>query len=319
MARVIQLVDTDVIDSAIQRLYSRAGMIAILGNVALLAAKGWVALISGSSAIYADAANSASDVVYSLLAVVGLWLALRPPDADHPHGHRRIEPLVSLVIGAMMTLAGVEAARTGIVTWAAGATPILSLWALAVPVFTVALKGVMFVSVRSLARRASSSALAAAAQDNLSDVITSAMALVGVGLSRLGAPVADPIAALLVSAWIFRAAWGVLCISWEQLTGGAASPELSAAIIQAVLTVPGVLDADRVIVDHVGPEVRADIHIKMAGSTSVLESHHVSHLVRAAVEALPGVDHAFIHVEPIERAGRGTNRRDTEDTEKRES
>lgn len=315
MARVIQLVDTDIVDPAIQRLYSRASVIAIVGNVGLLAAKGWVARISGSSAIYADAANSASDVVYSLLAVVGLWLALRPPDANHPHGHRRIEPLVSLLIGAMMTLAAVEAARTGITTWVQGAVPILSLWALLVPVATVALKGAMFLAVRSLARRAHSSVLAAAAQDNLADVVSSALALVGVGLSRLVAPVADPLAALVVSLWILRAAWSVLSESWQQLTGGAPTAELSAAIIHAVLAVPGVLDADRVIVDHVGPEVRADIHIKMAGATTVNESHRVSHRVREAVEALPGVDHAFIHVEPIERSGRRPPRSGAEDAE----
>ena len=94
----IQRVDIDNVSPHTRRLYVQASIVALLGNVLLVIGKGAAALVSGSSALYADAANSAADVAYSMLMGVGLWLALQPPDPGHPHGHRRIESLVSLFI-----------------------------------------------------------------------------------------------------------------------------------------------------------------------------------------------------------------------------
>ena len=199
-----------------------------------------------------------------------------------------------------MSAAGMEAARGAYRAWRSGALPVTSVWALLVPVATAIIKVGMYRLVSRMGREAKSPALMAASRDNLADVVSSGLALLGVVISRFGFPLADPLAALLVSAWIFRAAWEVIYEGWCLLTGYAAAPELTQAVIAAVLGVPRVLDADRVIIDHVGPQVRADIHIKMAGATTLSQAHWVSHQVREAVEALDDVDHAFIHVEPIE-------------------
>jgi cation diffusion facilitator family transporter len=296
----IQQIDTDFIESSVKRFYHETALVAIIGNVLLLLLKGWVARASGSSAIYADAANSASDVAYSLLMILGLWFALKPPDANHPHGHRRIEPFVSMMIGFAMAGAGIEAARGAYFTWQSGPGQILSGWPLAVPWITGAAKLAMYYAVLHMGRAAHSSVLMASARDNLADVVASAMALIGVVSNRLGFLLGDPLAALLVAIWILRAAWQVGSEGFRQLTGFAPDPQLTDRVIQTVLSVPGVLDADRVIIDHVGPQVRVDIHIKMRGKTPLNEVHRVSHRVRDAVEAIRDVDHAFVHVEPIE-------------------
>jgi cation diffusion facilitator family transporter len=295
----IQHIDTDRVDPHIRRLYVMASILAVVGNIALLVAKGVVAAATGSSAIYADAANSAADVVYSLLMVLALWLALQPPDAGHPHGHRRIEPLVSMAIGGMMAFAAYQAARTGVITWRLGAEPVLSIWALLVPVLTVLIKWGMYAQVHDLGEQAHSPALLAAARDNLADVVSSALALVGVLASRFLTPVADPLAALFVSLWIARSAFEVLQESVRQLIGAAASPELVEEVIDTVSAVPGVADVHRVIIEYVGPQVRADIHINMPGHSSLDEVHQVHDAVQHAVEALEDVDHAFVHVEPV--------------------
>ncbi len=287
----------------IARLYRRAGLVAIIGNVALLAAKGLAAWASGSSAIYADAANSGSDVAYSLLMVVGLWMSVQPADTSHPHGHARIEPLVSLAIGAMMALAGYEAARQGISAWRAGPQPILSRWALAAPVVTVAVKTGMFVLVRRIGRAVSSPAIQASARDNLSDIFTSSVALLGVGASRLALPAADPVAALLVSVWILRNAWAVLSEAIRQLTGGSASPELHHAVEQATLAVPGVRGIEQIVTEFVGPKVWVDVHVFMDDHHTLSNVHRLSHAVRAVLEAVTGVDRAFVHVEPLDAPG----------------
>ena len=104
-----------------QRLYRQAILIAIAGNVLLTAGKGATAWLSGSSAVFSDAANSFSDALYSLLMAVGLYLAQQPADESHPQGHSRFEPLVSLFIAAMLAVAGFTALREGWLRFLSGA------------------------------------------------------------------------------------------------------------------------------------------------------------------------------------------------------
>jgi len=301
---IIQSVDTDRVPSETRRAYRQAALIALAGNLLLAAAKAIVAWRTSSSAIYADAANSLSDLAYSLLMLIGLWFALRPPDSGHPHGHRRAEPFVSLLIGVAMATAGIQAARTGIRGLMVGSRPTLDAWPLVVLAGSALIKIGMYLRVRRLGQAAGSSALCASAKDNLSDVVTSSTAVAGAFASLLWAP-ADAITAVGVAAWILRAAWGVIQEAANQLLGGSASPELHEAIITAVRSVPGVIMTDRVIVEHQGPQVYADIHIRMDGTTSLEEVHRTSHEVRERVQALRQVDHAYIHVEPWPLRERG--------------
>ena len=295
----VQRIDEDNVPPHTRRLYLRASVITLVGNLALMGAKGFAAAFSGSSAVYADAANSAADVFYSLFLGVALWLSLRPPDLGHPHGHRRIEPLVSVVIGLAMGYAGVQAAIMGWRALRAGPEAITSIWAYLVPVGTVAVKYWMYRTVRRIGEEAHSPALRASARDNLMDVVSSATALVGVAASRFIAPIADPLAAFAVAVWILRGAYEVFSEGVRQLIGGGASPELTQAVIDAAQSVPGVVDVHQVIVEYVGPQVRADVHIDMDRRANLEEVHEVSDAVRAAIEEMAEVDHAFIHVEPI--------------------
>lgn len=294
---MIQSIDTDRVPAETRRAYREAGLIALGGNLLLAAAKAVVAWRTGSSAIYADAANSASDLAYSVLMLGGLWFALRPPDAGHPHGHRRAEPFVSLLIGLAMALAGVEAARTGLRGLLAGRRPALDAWPLIVLAGSALVKTGMYLRVRRLGRGVGSPALCASAKDNLSDVLTSSAAVAGAFASLLWAP-ADAVTAWGVAAWILRSAWEVLHEAVDQLLGGSAPQALQDAIVDAVRSVPGVITTDRVIVEHQGPQVYADIHIRMDGTATLEEVHRTSHLVRDRVQALREVDHAYIHVEP---------------------
>jgi len=295
----IQLIDQGNIPAPRRHLYVWASLMAIFGNLLLLVAKIIAAHISGSSAIRADAANSASDVAYSLFMGLGLWLSLRPADSSHPHGHRRIESLVGVVIGVMMGLAGVEALRHGIDTWHKGTIPILSAWSLTIMLGSGLVKGLMYLIAKKIGQAASSPALLASARDNLNDIVSSGMALLGVLGSNL-VFAADPVAALLVSIWILRSTWQVLWESLGQLIGGAVAPEVTQAVLEAARGVTGVLDVHQLIVERAGPQAYVDIHIDMDGSTNLYRAHQVSEAVRDAIEALDAVDHAFVHVEPIE-------------------
>ncbi len=283
-----------------RRLYRQAILIALGGNALLAATKGAVAWFSGSSAVLSDAANSLSDTLYSLLMAGGLYLAHQPPDESHPQGHSRFEPLVSLLIVAMMLVAGVSVAREGIQRFFAGAPVIEPGWPLAALLGSAGLKVVMYVLVKRNAEEVHSPAIHASARDNLADVMSSTAALLGVLGARFIHPLLDPAAGVVVALWIFRTTWEILSENLGYLTGRGASSETTERIIEAATSVPEVLGVHQVIADHVGPQLRVDMHIDVDGEMSLQEAHAIADAVQARVEALNRVDLAFVHLEPAE-------------------
>jgi cation diffusion facilitator family transporter len=283
-----------------QRLLRRAMLITILGNLVLAAGKGIVAYTSDSTALYADAANSVSDLLYSLLLTWGLWIAQRPPDLSHPQGHSRFEPLAGLIVAAAMTFAGYEAGRVTIGRFLAGGVAIPPGWPTVVLLLSAATKVGMFASIHRIAAKTASSGLDAVATDNLADILTSLAALAGTLGSRFVHPLTDPIAGLLVALWIFRSAYGVWRENLTYLTGGGASTELRGKIVDRAQAVEGVIRVHQVITEHAGPELVADIHINVDGNLPLFDAHAISDEVRARIEELPGIDRAYVHAEPCD-------------------
>ncbi len=291
-------------DERRRRLMAWALAMTLAGNVLLVLGKGVVARLTGSSALYADAANSASDVVYSCLMALGLWLSLRPPDATHPQGHGRFEALAGLVVAAAMTLAAVEAGRAALIGFLHGGQVVPAGWPTLVLVLSAGVKAGMYGGVHAIARKSHSPTLDAAAKDNLSDVLTSLAAFVGTLFSRVLHPLADPVAGALVALWILRAAAGVWLDNIRYLTGGAAPAELRDKIVAEAQAVRGVLNVHQVLTEHVGPQLIADLHINVDGTLPLAEAHAISDAVRHRVESLPEVDRAYVHVEPCEQSAR---------------
>lgn len=287
-------------DQARRRLLTQALWITILGNILLAGGKATVAYVSGSVALYADAANSISDVFYSLLMALGLWISQRPPDLTHPQGHSRFEPLAGLVVAAAMTFACYEAARASVERLLEGGAAVAIGWPTLALLISAALKAVMYALIHRIAGQAGSTTLDAAAKDNLADVLTSMAAFVGTLGSRFLHPLADPIAGLIVAIWILKAAYGVWKENLTYLTGGGASPELHAAILEAAGAVEGVIRVHQIITEHAGPEWIADLHINVDGNLPLFDAHAISDEVQARVQDLAGIDRAYVHVEPCE-------------------
>jgi cation diffusion facilitator family transporter len=286
------------VDLRRRSLYKRAVLVAIGGNAFLAASKGLVALLSGSSAVLSDATNSLSDTLYSLLMGLGLYVAQRPADESHPQGHSRFEPLVSLGVALAMFVAGVMAVRESLARFGQPIAAIQLGWPTLVLIMSALVKVGMFAGVRRLGREARSPAIQASARDNLADVLASVSALAGVWGSRLVHPGLDPIAGAVVALWIFRTAWQVTWENLGYLTGRGAPEELTDRIAQTAGEVLGVDGVHRVIADHVGPQLRVDIHITVDPAMALEGAHEISEEVRRRIEALPDVDTAFVHVEP---------------------
>jgi len=279
--------------------YQRAMLITLAGNIFLAVIKSFATYWSGSSAMYADAANSISDVLYSILLVIGLWMSQRPPDLGHPQGHSRFEPFAALIVTLSMAFAGFEAGRSSIARFAEGGQPIILGIPLIVLIVSVTTKAVMFIQVRKMARETASPGLEAAAKDNISDVWTSAAVATGILGSQLIHPLLDPAAGIFVALLIFKAVFDQARENLGYLTGAGADPEQQKEFIEAVKKIDGVEDVHHIITEYAGPKLVVDMHINVDGELSLNLAHAICDKAIATLTAFPEVDRAYVHVEPI--------------------
>ncbi|MDQ2071311.1 cation diffusion facilitator family transporter [Haloarcula sp. H-GB4] len=279
----------------------RVGLLVLGVNLLLVLLKAGVWLTTGSFAVQSEAVNSAADTAYSLVIVAGLYLTTRPPDFEHPHGHERIEPFVSLFVAAGIFAAG------GFVLWNAGTallTGDISVTQGPAAVLVLAFSAVAKYGLYRYCLRAgtdrNSPALIATAKDNRNDILTAGAALVGVAGAMAGYPIADPLAALVVAIGIIYTGIEVVQENVTYLVGGAPPEDLRREILRCALDHPKVRGAHDVIAHYVGPEIDVSLHIEVEGDLTLFEAHDIETAVIKSIEELPEVDDAFIHVDPKE-------------------
>lgn len=278
--------------------FKRAIWITFVGNFALAIAKVIIAMQADSSALFAEAANSLSDVFYTILLIIGLRIASQPPDESHPQGHSRFEPLVGLVVTIAMSLAAYEAGRDAINKIISGPESIPLMISLIMIGATAIVKTIMFLLVRSLAKEYKSPSLNAISVDNLTDISTAGVAVTGILLSNYVSPIFDPIAGFIIAGWIL---YNALQSSRENivlLTGGAASEEVRDEIIRRTTEIPGVLHLHHLITEYAGPNLIVDMHVNIRGSIPFNEAHDISDHVIKTIEEMEEVDRVYLHLEP---------------------
>ena len=279
----------------------RAGLVVLAANVVLAVAKGGVWFETGSLAVGSEAVNSLSDALYSIVVLAGLYLTTQPPDFEHPHGHERIEPFVSLFVAVGVFAAGglvlwrsTMAVLTGDVTVTTG--PL----AVGVLVATAGAKYALYRYCLYVGEETRSPAVVATALDNRNDILTAVAALVGVVGARLGAPVLDPVAAGVVSLGILYTGWEIVEDNVDYLVGRAPPEDLRTEIVQRALAHPEVEGAHDVVAHYVGPEIDVSMHIEVEGDRTLREAHDIETDIVESVGELPEVDDVFVHVDPKE-------------------
>jgi cation diffusion facilitator family transporter len=283
------------------RALRRVALLVLGTNLLLVVLKGVVSLETGSLALGSEALNSLADAAYSLVIVGGLYLTTRPPDFEHPHGHERIEPFVSLFVAVGIFAAGIA------VLWQAGtslAGPGVDVQrgpvAVAVLAVAAAVKYGLYRFCLRAGRERRSPALVATAVDNRNDILTALAAMGGVAGAALGYPMLDPLAAAAVAVGILYTGVEVVRDNVDYLLGAAPPEDLRADIVRRALSHPDVRGAHDVIAHYVGPEIDVSLHIEVEGDRTLLEAHRIETEVIETIRELPEVDDVFVHVDPRE-------------------
>lgn len=281
----------------------RSAQVGILVNAALATTKFLAGLVGNSYALVADAVESTTDILASLVVWGGLQVASREPDESHPFGYGKAEPLAAAVVALFVLGAAVA---IGLASIREIRTPhhAPAPWTLGVLVAVIVVKASLSRRVQGVGRQIGSTAVEADAAHHLSDAITSAAAFVGISVALWGGPgweSADDWAALFAAGIIAFNGINLLRRPLNDLMD--AMPE--SGVVERVRTaaegVPGVLHTEKLAIRRTGLVYRVTIHVQAEPSLTLHEAHVLSGIVKSAIRAaLPEVQSVLVHMEPFE-------------------
>ena len=281
----------------------RTTYFSIAGNTLLALAKGLTGFFGHSYALIADAIESTTDVLSSLLVLFGLKYAIKPADKNHPYGHGKAEPLVTFgVVGFLLMSATLIAYESILHIQTPHQVP--ETYTLIVLGVIVIVKETFYRIVTKKGDQTNSSALKADAWHHRSDAITSLTAFVGISVAIYfgeGYESADDWAALLASGFILYNAYLIFRPALSEIMDEHVYDDLVQEIRTIARTVPGVMDTEKCFIRKTGLTYYVDLHIIVDQEISVREGHNIAHqLKNELLSQLPEITDVLIHVEPNE-------------------
>ncbi|MDP3486676.1 MAG: cation diffusion facilitator family transporter [Bacillota bacterium] len=282
-----------------QQTANKVAGISLTTNILLTIAKAAVGVLSGSTAVVADAAHSASDIAATAIVWVGLRLGGTPPDQTHHYGHAKFESVAAKVVALILVVTG---AGLGVNAWrilhlGEYNTPLgLAIW---VTLLSIVVKETLYRYVLGVGKRIGSTALEAEAWHHRSDAISSVAALLGVGGAYLGYPALDPIAGLAVSLLIIQMGAKLYVQSVRALIDEAPAEQVVNKIKQTARETGGVMAVNDVKARTVGPNILVDMKLCVNRFLTVEEGHKIGSCAKRNIqEAVPDVNNVLIHVNP---------------------
>ena len=266
-------------------------------NLAVASAKIALGLTTGAVSVLSDGFHSLTDTASNVVAIIGVRVAGAPPDEDHPYGHRKFETMASVGILLFLLLVLLEVLSAAWNRFRSGGQPTINSLTFIVMGATFAVNLAVVFYERRAAARLKSDVLLADAHHTLSDLLTSAtviLALIGV---QYGYGWLDPVAAVVVAAFIGYACWEIFRSTSGILADRIVIPEEE--IRTVVSSVPDVVGCHNIRTRGTADFVFLDLHIWMDANMPLERAHSLSHVVKDRLMAtFPQIKDAIIHIEP---------------------
>ena len=285
------------------KIVKKLSRVGILGNVALAAFKLFAGIFGRSGAMISDAVHSLSDVFATLIAYVGVRLSKRQEDAEHPYGHERLECVASLALGLILAGTGLGIGYSGVLKLLGdhSALEIPTMLPLIAAVVSILVKEGMFWYTLAYAKRLDSAAFKADAWHHRSDALSSIGSFIGIGMAKLGFPVMDPIASLIICLFILKVAYDIAKVAIGQMLDTSCDNAFVEKVRAFVLEQPGVKKIDLLRTRQFGNKIYVDLEIAVQRDISLVAAHDIAEHVHDAMEKeFPNVKHVMIHVNPEE-------------------
>ncbi|MBS4208989.1 cation diffusion facilitator family transporter [Bacillus sp. FJAT-50079] len=282
-------------------------------NLILTVLKGVVGVKANSKALIADAVHSASDIAGSFAVYIGLRAAKQPPDDDHPYGHGKAESIAAIIVAVILVIAGLQIGKSALEAFF---TPMIAPGGMAiyVVVFSILVKEALFRYKFKLGKKLNSDALIVNAYEHRSDVYSSIAALIGIGLSIIGAKLhinwliyGDPAAGVIVSLLVLRMAWKLGADAIHNTLDHVLHEEDTIEFQQLILSVPQVKAIDQLHAREHGYYVIIDLKISVDPYMTVEEGHQIGKKVKDQLMSHSHVHNVFVHINPYNPDEKGNH------------
>lgn len=294
--------NTNLQEKQFEKEAMKVSTVSIVVNVLLSLFKLLAGVIAHSGAMISDAIHSASDVFSTIIVMVGIHLAGRKSDKEHPYGHERMECVAAIVLATVLAVTGLGIGWSAIQSIAKESTGVVvvpGVLALVAAVVSILTKEGMYWYTRFHAKKIDSSALMADAWHHRSDALSSVGALVGIAASRMGYPLMDPLASLVICVFIEKAALDIFKDAINKMVDKACDEDTEQAIRECAEKQPGVIRVDMLKTRVFGNKIYVDLEIGADGNETLRDAHAVAERVHDNIEKeFPKVKHIMVHVNP---------------------
>lgn len=278
----------------------KVSLVSIVGNIVLSVLKMTVGIVAHSGAMVSDSVHSASDVFSSIIVIIGVKISAKESDKEHPYGHERMECIASVVLAVILMITGLFIGADALKNVIGGNTPEIPRFsALVAAVVSIVSKELMFRYTIYHAKKIDSGALTADAWHHRSDALSSVGALIGIAGARMGFPILEPIASLVICLFIAKAAVDIFMDAVDKIVDRSCDEETEKQIKECVLEQDGVNGVDLLRTRIFGNKIYADIEINADGDKTLSEGHEIAENVHSTIEQkFPKVKHITVHVNP---------------------
>lgn len=287
-----------------KKIIMRVSNISIVVNVLLSAIKFVVGVIANSGAMISDAIHSVSDVFSTIIVMIGANAAAKDPDQEHPYGHDRMEGIAAIVLAIVLFITGIGVGITGVKKIFGGNYGDLAVpgaLALVAAVISIVVKEGMFWYTRFYGKKVDSTALLADAWHHRSDALSSVGSFIGILGARLGFPICDPLASVVICLFIVKAAYNICKEALDKMVDKSCDDETERKMSDLIKSQEGVISLDLLMTRMFGSKLYVDVEIGADENTPLRDSHAIAENVHNAIEAnFPKVKHCMVHVNPVE-------------------
>ncbi len=285
-----------------EKIVMRVSFYSMATNIALSIFKVLAGFLAHSGAMVSDGIHSASDVFSTVVVMVGYRLAGKESDENHQYGHERIECVAAILLSMILCITGFAIGLAGfrkIIGQESISLEAPGLLALAAAVLSILVKEAMYWYTRGAAKKVNSAALMADAWHHRSDSLSSIGSMAGIIGARLGYPVCDPIASVIICVFIVKAAYEIFKDAVDKMMDTACDAETLENMRRVITAQEGVLGIDRLQTRLFGARIYVDVEIAADGELPLREAHVIAERVHNAIEnSFEEVKHCMVHVNP---------------------
>ena len=286
---------------------NRASTLGIIGNIFLFIIKIIVGFISNSQAMLADAFNSASDILSSIMTYIGNKVASKDADDDHNLGHGKAEYIYSMLISITMLALGVRVLIDSIKSLVSPDKYNFTIWLVIVCVITILVKLALYLYTRSIGRKYKNLLVEANSKDHRNDIIITSCNLVAAIVSLFGIYIIDGIVGIAISLWILYTGIKIFKDSYDVLMDKTISNETKDKVMKIINEHDEIYKIQHFNATPVGYRYQVSFSIFVDGNLSTFESHEIANTLEKEIGIkVPEIYLTVIHVNPVRRERKDT-------------